>query len=176
MEAPFQKRVRENLTSCHDRDHVLRGRFFFLRNVGDHAIRGQKKTGNGTCVLQSRAGHLRRIDYTGLDQVLVLVGATLYPMDPLDLRTCWTTKEPSTPALSQSLRRGDSIARVQWRLRSLRHLPSCWPTSQWHSLPEAKQRLLREQSLPRRQRGGMQGIFNTRLLFLHFRLGCSAKR
>ena len=50
------------------------GGFFFLRNVGDHAIRGQKKTSNRTCVLQGGAGDLGRIDYTGFDQVLVLVG------------------------------------------------------------------------------------------------------
>ena len=66
---------------------TTRHRFLFLRNVRNHAVRGQEKTSNRTCILQSGTGNLRRIDYTGLDQVLMRIGRNvclLYTSDAAD--------------------------------------------------------------------------------------------
>ena len=39
---------------------------FFLRDVGDEALGGEQQAADGGGVLQGGAGHLGRIDHTGL--------------------------------------------------------------------------------------------------------------
>ena len=50
------------------------GGLFILRDIGDHAVGGQEKTGHRTCVLERSAGNLGRIYDSGLNQVLMSVG------------------------------------------------------------------------------------------------------
>ena len=53
----------------------MRMSLFLLRLVGNHTFGGQQHPRNGSGIFKRDPGHLRRIDHTGLQQVLILIGA-----------------------------------------------------------------------------------------------------
>src|ERR1700722_12532307 len=58
---------------------TARSRLLRLGDVSNHCFGRQHKAGNRGSILQCRAGDLGGVDHTGLDQVLVLVGAGVVP-------------------------------------------------------------------------------------------------
>src|SRR5690606_35803997 len=60
--------------AAHATGRVGSAGLLLLRLVGDHGLGGQEQAGDGSGVLQRRAGDLGRVDDAGLQQVLVLAG------------------------------------------------------------------------------------------------------
>ena len=50
-----------------------------LHKPADHSFGRKHERGDGRGVLQNRASYLRRIDHTGLHQILVLIGGSVEP-------------------------------------------------------------------------------------------------
>src|SRR6266700_8061566 len=53
--------------------HGWSGSFLLLRQISDQGFGSQDHRGDAAGILQCRAGHLGRIDYSRLDHVLVLI-------------------------------------------------------------------------------------------------------
>ena len=156
--------------AVHARLAVAAIAILLLRQLGDHALGGQKQTGDRSGVLQRAAGNLGRIQHANLHEVFVLAGCDIVTGSALGVLHVFNDQSGfQTGVLNELAERGfkalaDDLNANRLIADRLNGFQRLLAADQRHAAAG-------HDALFNGSAGGVQSVVNTILLFLHLSLG-----